>query len=409
MYRDLRIRIIALTMISIALVIGAISGAINVSTYLRFVQREDAMLELISDYNGHIPAYSNELEEKIKFAVNTETPYQTRYFVIYADKNNRIIDAITSNIASVDKEDLQRLCSLTANQSDNARGTIGNYRYLVRNTSKGKMITFLDRYQDMETMMQLIMISLFTAVIGLVCILMVMIFASSRIIRPFVRNHERQKQFITDAGHELKTPLAIIRTNAEVLEYAYGKNEWLESITNQTERLDGLVKGLLQLSKSTELHAEAEHIRFSLSAAVNDIAESFKTMAEQKGHRIHFDITNGIYYKGNAQSVSTLVSILIDNAIKYASDNGEIYVTLSPMGIGTAKTARLVVANDTDLDDSVEFNRFFERFYRSDHSRARKTGGYGIGLSVAKNIVEAHKGRITVSKTDNKIAFTVIL
>lgn len=293
--------------------------------------------------------------------------------------------------------------------SDGTRGNIGNYRYLVRDIDNGKMITFLDRSQDKEIVTQLMVGSAFASCICLALIFLLLIFISKKVIQPFVRNQERQKEFITDAGHELKTPLAIIKTNAEVLEVCYGKNEWLDSIQNQTVRLDGLVKGLLQLSKSTELEAEAEHIQFSLSAAVNEIAESFRTMAEQKGHKMHFDISPGIDYKGNAQSISTLVSILVDNAIKYATDNGEICVSLTRMGKSTARTAKLVVENDTDVDDSVELNRFFERFYRSEGSRSRQTGGYGIGLSVAKNIVEAHKGKISVSKTGAKIAFTVIL
>ena len=220
---------------------------------------------------------------------------------------------------------------------------------------------------------------------------------------------KKQNQFITDAGHELKTPLAIIRTNAEVLEMCVGSNEWLDSINNQTERLDGLVKGLLRLAQSAEIPEDTEQVTFSLSAAVRETAEPFKALAEKNGHKMHFDITPEIQYKGNAQSINTLVSILVDNAIKYASPGGEIFVSLARMGIGTLKTAKLIVENDTELDGTDDPNRFFERFYRSDSSRARQTGGYGIGLSVAQTITEQHKGKITVSLNKNRIAFTVIL
>lgn len=409
MLRTLRIRIIALTMICITVVICVIASAINIANYLRLQSREDGMLSLISEYNGTIPHNPEELEDKLKFAISSETPFQTRYFVIRVDNEGTITEAMTSNIASVGKGDIERLCSIVKSKPDGTRGNIGSYRYLISKTEGGRMFAFLDRSQDRELSAQLIMVTVFTGLISLGFIFLILIIISQKIISPFVRNQEKQKQFITDAGHELKTPLAIIRTNAEVLEVCYGKNEWLDSIQNQTTRLDGLVKGLLQLSKGTELGAESELIRFSLSSTVNDIAESFRTMAEQKGHKMHFDIVPGIDYTGNAHSISTLVSILVDNAIKYASDNGEIYIRLSRMGIGTAKTARLVVENDTDLDNSVELNRFFERFYRSDDSRARSSGGFGIGLSVAKSIVENHKGKISVSKTGNKIAFTAIL
>ncbi|MGM9937177.1 MAG: sensor histidine kinase [Candidatus Ornithomonoglobus sp.] len=409
MLRTLRIRIIALTMICITVVIFATSSAINIANYLRLQSREDGMLRLISEYNGTIPHNPEELENKVNFAISSETPFQTRYFVIRVDKDGRITETMTSNIAGVGQGDIERLCSIVSSKPDGTRGNISSYRYLISKTEGGRMFSFLDRSQDLELAAQLIMVTLFTGLISLGCIFLILIFISQKIIAPFVKNQEKQKQFITDAGHELKTPLAIIRTNAEVLEVCYGKNEWLDSIQNQTTRLDGLVKGLLQLSKGTELEAESEHIRFSLSATVNDTAESFKTMAEQKGHKMHFDIAPGIDYTGNAQSISTLVSILVDNAIKYAAPNGDIYIYLSRMGIGTAKTARLVVENDTDIKDGVELDRFFERFYRSDDSRARSSGGFGIGLSVAKNIVETHKGKISVSKTGNKIAFTAIL
>ncbi|MGN0162574.1 MAG: sensor histidine kinase [Candidatus Ornithomonoglobus sp.] len=409
MLKTLRIRIIALTMICITAVVYLISGAINLTSFIRLQRREDSMLNLISEYNGSIPHNPEELENKLNFSISIETPFQTRYFVVLLDDKNNIKEMMTSNIAAVGKGDIERLCSILKNKHDGSRGNIGRYRYLINDTAGGRKISFLDRSQDRETVVQLITVTFVITLIGLVVIFFIMVFVSEKIIAPFVKNQEKQKQFITDAGHELKTPLAIIRTNAEVLEVCCGKNEWIDSILNQTTRLEGLVKGLLQLAKSTEFKEDTEHIQFSLSATVNDIAGSFRTMAEQKGHKMYFNITPDIEYKGNAQSVSTLVSILVDNAIKYASENGGIYIHLSRMGIGTAKTAKLVVENDTDMDDSVDPDRFFERFYRSDDSRARSSGGYGIGLSVAKTIVEAHKGKISVSKTGNKIAFTAIL
>lgn len=410
MIKQLRFRIIVVTMMAITAVVFAISGAINITNSIKLRQRADSMLTLISDYNGSIPTDESELDDKanIDIKITGETQFQTRYFVIYTDNGGNIVDSMTNYIATVGKGDIERLAKLTYFLHDGKRGTIGKYRFLVRNSSVGKMITFLDRSQDLETSMQLFIISVFISCIGMTLIALLLILVSDKIIQPFVRNHEKQKQFITDAGHELKTPLAIIRTNTEVLEMCYGKNEFTDSIKNQTERLDGLVKGLLELSKGGEMKS-TERSKFSLSGAVNDIAESFKTMAEQKGHKIHFDITPGIEYTGDAQAISTLVSILVDNAIKYASDGGEIFVSLFRMGKSTSKAAKLVVENDTSLPDDEDPNRFFERFYRSESSRSRQTGGYGIGLSVAKNIVDNHKGKITVTKSNNRIAFTVIL
>lgn len=409
MFRAFRIRLITLTMIAIALVVFAIVGAINVSNYVKLQMSADSMLNLISEYNGTIPQDSNELEGKVDVFISRETPFQTRYFVIRLNKSGGISDTMTNYVASIDADDIFYYAGLTAGLDDDTYGNAGPYRYLVKDIDSGKMITFLDRSQDKRTAVQLLIISIFTALIGLACICILMVLLSDKLIQPFKTNHEKQKQFITDAGHELKTPLAIIKTNAEVLECCYGENEWIDSIKNQTNRLDGLVKGLLQLARSNEMHNDNAHILFPLSAAVYEVAEPFITMAKKNGHELRLDIAPNIEYNGDAQAISTLVSILIDNAIKYASDGGDIRVTLTRLGKSTARTAKLVVDNATSIDDKENLNRFFERFYRPDSSRSRQTGGYGIGLSVAKNIIESHKGKITVTKSNGRIYFTVLL
>lgn len=409
MLRAFRIRLVSVTMLAISIVVLAITGAINISNTIRLRQRADSMLDLISEYNGTIPQSSTEVEGKVDFYFSQETPFQTRYFVLRFDDVGNLTEAMTNYIAAVSVDDIQRYAALTAHQKNESRGSIGQYRYLVTDNQDGRMITFLDRSQDRDSALALLAISVFTAVIGLSCILTLMIVLSKKIVQPFIRNQEKQKEFITDAGHELKTPLAIIRTNAEVLEVCCGGNEWIDSIKNQTERLDGLVKGLLQLARSSETNHDEVHIVFPLSAAVNEVTESFITMANQKGHTIHIDISPNIDFKGDPNSIRTLVSILVDNAIKYASENGEICVSLTRMGKSTAKTAKLIVENETDIDNSEDVNRYFERFYRSEGSRSRQTGGYGIGLSVAKTITEAHKGKISVSRSGNRIYFTVIL
>lgn len=260
MFRAFRIRLITLTMAAIALVVFAIVGAINVSNYVKLQMSANSMLNLISEYNGTIPQNSNDLEGKVDVYISRETPFQTRYFVIRLNDSGGITDTMTNYVASIDADDIFYYAGLTADLKDDTYGNVGPYRYLVKDTDSGKMITFLDRSQDMRTATQLFIISIFTALIGLACICILMILLSDKLIQPFKTNHEKQKQFITDAGHELKTPLAIIKTNAEVLECCYGENEWINSIKNQTNRLDGLVKGLLQLARSNEMHNDNAHI-----------------------------------------------------------------------------------------------------------------------------------------------------
>ena len=227
---------------------------------------------------------------------------------------------------------------------------------------------------------------------------------------------EKQKQFITDASHELKTPLAIISANAEVLEMIEGKSEWTESIRNQIGRMSELVQNLVTLSRMEEENIHTVFTGFSLSDAVSETAEPFGTLAESKGLQLQTEITGQITFCGDEKSIRQMLSILLDNAVKYAVKDNEteqkekkadrrILVSLSRQG----NYAILAVSNAVEeMPEKPE--RLFDRFYRADESRTRESGGYGIGLAVARAAAEAHKGKITAEKeSEHRIAFRVRL
>lgn len=225
-------------------------------------------------------------------------------------------------------------------------------------------------------------------------------------IRPFVENIQYQKRFITDASHELKTPLAIISANTEVLELTQGSNEWTESIKHQTVRMNELIKRLLLLAKFSEQGRNVTLVDFSLTDAAKESVDTFSTLAEAKGKTLNANIADGVTYRGDETGIRQLMSILLDNAVKYADDGGNICFTLTKQGKG----AKIEVKNDCKDVDEKSLSHLFERFYRADESRARETGGYGIGLSIAQAIVENHKGKISVKSPDKKsVVFTVNL
>ena len=229
---------------------------------------------------------------------------------------------------------------------------------------------------------------------------------SNNALKPVRNSIEKQKQFITDASHELKTPLAIISADADVLEICEGESEWLTSIKEQTERLSVLVRNLVDLSKLDEASGDVQHEVFDLSEAVFDTAANFETLAKRNGLSFSVSAAEHIMYKGNEAELRQLVSILCDNAVKYASKDGHITVSLYK----TSKNIFLDVFNDCDNVEKEQIDRLFDRFYRSDNSRSRETGGYGIGLSIAKAIVSRHRGRISAVTTDSKsITFKVVL
>jgi len=241
---------------------------------------------------------------------------------------------------------------------------------------------------------------------SLVVVTVLVALFSRRAIKPMVENMERQKRFITDAGHEIKTPLAIISANTEVIEMLDGENEWTQSIRHQTKRLSELVQMLLKLAKMEgEVQREMTVTEFNISDAVIDVAEPFITLAKSKNKDLTLDVAEGLSFTGDESQIRELTSILTENAVKYAEENTEIKLTLARHG----KETVLSVFNKGEPIAEESLPKLFDRFYREDSSRTRDTGGSGIGLSIAKAIVDSHKGRISAKNTDGGILFTAVL
>lgn len=228
---------------------------------------------------------------------------------------------------------------------------------------------------------------------------------SGRVIRPFAENIERQKRFLTDVSHELKTPLGIISANTGVLELTKGKDEWTESIRNQVKRLDSLIKDLIELSKSEEYAKESEFTEFSVSQIAETNADSFRTLAQMQGKQLNAEIEPGVCMRGQEDSIIRLMTILLDNGVKYCDPSGTVVLRLRQKG----RQVVLQVANPCRDMDTAQVPHLFDRFYRADSSRSRQSGGYGIGLSIARAVTEGHKGRIGAAYEAGNLVFTVVL
>jgi signal transduction histidine kinase len=225
-------------------------------------------------------------------------------------------------------------------------------------------------------------------------------------MRPIAESYEKQRRFITDASHEIKTPLAIIEANTEVIEMDNGESEWTDSIRNQVKRLTGLTEKLVFLSRMEEEDNPLTMVDFSLSDAVSETAQSFEAVAAAQQKTLTSEIEPRITYHGDEASLRQCVSLLLDNAMKYSTENGAIRLTLSRSG----KNITLTLWNSAQGLTPGKQDILFERFYRPDSSRSRQTGGSGIGLSVAQAIVLAHKGKINARSDDGvSILFTITL
>ncbi len=295
--------------------------------------------------------------------------------------------------------------------SGKTSGTSGNYRYKTGDTDKGKIIVFMDCRSDSATKNRFLLVSCAIGAAGYILVCLLIIIFSKRAIRPVVESFEKQKRFITDAGHEIKTPLAIISANTEVLEMMSEPNQWTVSIKNQITRLNGLLKELLSLAKMDEEKPALTMADFNISDAVYDAASPFTTLAETKGKKLTINVANGLSYHGDEGAIRQLVSILTENAVKYADEDGEIIVKLFTSHNG--KETDLEVSNTCKEPPQGDLTKLFDRFYRDDSSRSRskgeKKGGYGIGLSIAQAIVRSHKSKISCKAENGMMIFTAQL
>ncbi len=367
------------------------------------------ILVTIAENNGRLP--DNKSGDKgifnpfSKYQITIETPYSTRYFVVELD-GNVVKNISTEHIAAINEQLAFRYASYVYQKSEPGFGFIMPYRYYYHQQGARSMMVFIDCQQEIRDAVLLAFLSVAVGFLTLLVLLVIVKFLSKNALRPVAESIEKQKQFITDAGHELKTPIAIINADVEVMELCDGSNEWLDSIKNQTVRLNTLVCNLVELSKLNEIGKHTPKQPFDLSLAVSETAYEFVTRAQLGGKSFNIAVMPNLKYTGNEKEIRQLVSILCDNAIKYTNEGGQIKLSLYKYG----KSICLDLYNTAENLDPKTVSKFFERFYRGDSSRSRETGGYGIGLSIAQAIVHRHKGKIkAVAKNDKEITFKITL
>lgn len=340
--------------------------------------------------------------------MTAESPFDTRYFTVTIS-GGQVVDINTARIAAVGTKRASRIASELHSKGWTS-GFSGNYRYTA--TVQGDEITyvFVDCSRELASFRSFLSASVAISCIGWLAVLAIVTVASGAVIRPMVESYSKQKRFITDASHEIKTPLAVIDAANEVQEIESGESEWTQSIHEQVARLTALTERLVFLARMDEGSAGFTMAAIDLSEAVDKAAAPFESVAVSRGKRLSMSIASGVRAHADAAAVAQVVELLLDNATRYASEGSVIELSLRAVSRGAGKgAAELVVSNAVDELPEGDLDRLFDRFYRADVSRSSKTGGSGVGLSVVRAIAEAHGGSAAVSGHDHQITFTVRL
>lgn len=436
MIKTLRRKFIALAMCSVAAVLFLLIGSINLANYINIDKTTDTRLDILAENGGSFPRTfgpdssaqasdpnaakqifspdflkdpKSDMDPRRK--ISAETPFDTRFFTVTMKADGTIVSVDTGKIAAISTEDACSYARILL-EKNSGEGYSSHYKYRAVSVTgtlgdKNIMYIFLDCQRELDTFQNFLFISIMASLFGMLLVFLLVIVFSKIMMRPIAESYEKQKRFITDASHELKTPLSIIDANTEVLEMENGENEWTASIHNQVKRLTSLTQKLVFLSRMDEGGASSlTMLDFSLSDAVEETARPFETLAAAGQKLLTLDIASGLIFHGDEASIRQLVSLLLDNAVKYCPENGFIELSLKENGHNKILTVRNTARGLTPGRQDI----LFDRFYRPDSSRSIDTGGFGIGLSAAKAIVIAHKGRITAKSEDgNSILFTVVL
>ena len=412
MIRKMQQKFVAVVMLAYMILMLIVIGGINLFTYIQMNQKYDKMLDVLLKNDGEFPDpdeynHGTYIDLGGDFMITVETKFENRYFMVYMDQNGEYSACDISHVAAVSEDDAQAYAKHIFKKTKSGsyrKGTYAVYRYRLERTDSGYTAAFVDMSQQIFNMKNIRVIS-----VGIGGLLMFLLFGivqklSRKAIHPIIENMEKQKQFITDAGHELKTPLAVISANADVLELTAGKNEWIDSIRDQVTQMNELVKRLLFLSKMEE-GQQLVMTDFDFSKLVAEKAKQLSTIAISKEKEFETEIQDDIQYKGDMDAIEHLISVLTENAVKYCAENGKVQVRLFKSG----KMIHFEVRNSSQPLEESEMGRLFERFYRPDSSRNRTTGGHGIGLSIAKAVVDSHRGKIYVKNEPGMVAFCVEL
>ena len=419
MSKTLQKKFIVTAMIAVTVLLAVVLGAINLGNALSQARQSDRLLTSLAmqegfgpvprfddfdDFDGEgFPGRRQNRGGFFRDPLNEDSRMSALYFVVRMDDEGQVLDVDLRNISSVTEEEAAELALRAVAADTRGYGRIGDLKYQFVEPAEGiRSCVFLDVSQQLRSVRRTAALSALAGVLAWGAMLALVWALSRRAIRPIAENMQRQRQFVTDAGHELKTPLAIIQANVEAMELTGGENKYSRNIRSQVQRLSGLTQNLLTLARMDESSAPLQLETVDLSALAASALDMFREPAALKELTVEAYIAEGVTLHANRQQMGQLLSILLDNAVKYCPAGGALRLSLR-------QEDKAVLRLRNTVEDTVDTERIFDRFYRADSARSQKGGGFGIGLSAAEAIVRLHKGEISASCENGEIEFTVRL
>ena len=402
MIKKIRLKFIALTVAVLFSLLLAILITINSFMVYQSNRRIDAFLNNMIENGGEILQIPDRIKPPGEQPPAPNIPIKG--FSLKFDRNGELLP-FNLNKADISQETAV-LYAEEALKKGEPEGKIDSYQYKVKSTPSGTLIVFADQTTQDMMLIELRNLSFITGSISMIVLVIITVLLSKFIVKPVNIAFEKQKRFVADSSHELKTPLAIISANIDILEMEIQKNKHIREIKIQSQRMNHLIRELLVLARTENQATKNYFIDFNLSDVIENTALPFEVLAFEEGKEMILDIETDVQYLGDENNIKKMISTLIDNAVKYSTENSKVLISLQKKG--NKKVIQIENTFAGTLPDDSE--KLFDRFYRIDESRARNTGGFGIGLSIAKNIIEQHGGKITIEyPAEKKIAFKIVL
>ena len=412
MIKKLRIKLILLLTLILSLVLAGVLLAVNIFNYNSVTDvsysRLNRIMSSLSAPTGYFGDYFGSTD---KYYYYDERGYEDNdIYIVFVGTQGSITNIAAQNDSGYSYDDIARLTRQVLSESFK-RGRINDLIYIVKEFDYGSFgtsytVAFMDNRSIVQSTSTMLFNSLIIFVFGIAVIAVVSFLISASIVKPVEEAFNKQKQFISDASHELKTPIAVISANSDILQEDIGDNKWLGYIRSETDRMSRLINSLLTLTRLEMSSDKSNMHKLDICNAIMEVTMPFESVAFEKGVTLFCDLLDEeIMVNGNEEQLKQVVAILTDNAIKHCYEGGTV-------NVDARRVKNKCIISVSNQGEPIPFeirDKIFERFFRADESRSREENRYGLGLAIAKQIVENHHGSISVKCDDGTTTFEVII